>query len=114
MLTSPPEVVRCLITYADWWQPSSASVLKVGAARRQKDLPEGIPHQLLDGIDERSELCRRMQHLREADRHILFLWYVTQLPVDDIAQKVGVSRRQCFRRRAGAIRTIVRLGQPPN
>jgi hypothetical protein len=44
------------------------------------------------------------------DRRLLYLWYVVQLPASRIAQLVGISRRQCFRRRASAIRRIVELG----
>jgi DNA-directed RNA polymerase specialized sigma subunit len=51
-----------------------------------------------------------MQFLRESDRRLLYLWYVVQLSAVDIARALGISRRQCFRRRASAIRRIVELG----
>lgn len=101
-----------LITYTDWWQPITASMIQVGPARRARGFSDGIPPGLLGTLDKRSELCRRMQHVPERDRLLLFLWYVRQLPVEDIARAVGISRRQCFRRRAEAIRTIVKLGEP--
>lgn len=110
-LHSPPEVVRALVTYTDWWQPNSTSILQVGGARRNPNLSDGIPEGLLATLDERTELCRRMLRVRRSDRVILFLWYVRQLAVEDVARAVGISRRQCFRRRAQAIRTIVRLGE---
>lgn len=110
-MTSPPEVVRALVTYTDWWQPRTTSMLQVGAARRNPSLSDGIPEGLLETLDERTELCRRMVHVRRSDRLLLFLWYVRQLAVEDVAKAIGVSRRQCFRRRAQAIRTIVRLGE---
>jgi len=53
-----------------------------------------------------------MAQIADRDRLVLFLWYVRQLPVEDIARSVRLSRRQCFRRRAHAIDTIVKLGQP--
>ena len=53
-----------------------------------------------------------MQQLSEAERSVLFLWYVRQLAVEDIAKELRISRRQCFRRRASAIRKIVELGEP--
>jgi hypothetical protein len=111
-LASPNEVVRSLLTYTDWWQPSSASVFQVGAARRVQGYSDGIPPGLLGTLDERAELCRRMQYIAPRDRLLLFLWYVEQLAVDDIVPLVKISRRQCFRRRAAAIREIVRLGDP--
>jgi DNA-directed RNA polymerase specialized sigma subunit len=48
--------------------------------------------------------------LGDRDRKLLLLWYVKQLAVEDIARALRISRRQCFRRRAHAIRKIVELG----
>jgi DNA-directed RNA polymerase specialized sigma subunit len=111
VLDSPREVVRCLITYPDWWQPSSASVLLVGGARRDKNLKDGLNPGLVETLEERAELSRRMQSLGEPDRNLLFLWYVKQLHVDDVSRILGVSRRQCFRRKAKSIKTIIDLGK---
>jgi DNA-directed RNA polymerase specialized sigma24 family protein len=107
MLASREEVIGSLIRYTDWWQPMTSSVLQVGWARRGTDLTDGIRQGLLDTLDERSELCRRMRGIEEIDRRILFLWYVTQLTAQDIAKEVGISRRQCFRRRARAVRLLL-------
>jgi DNA-directed RNA polymerase specialized sigma subunit len=96
----------------DWWQPATTSLLQVGAARRGSDPAQGFRAGLLDTLDERTELCRRMRHVEDRDRQVLFLWYVKQLAVKDIARAVGISRRQCFRRRAKAIRVLVEAGQP--
>jgi hypothetical protein len=109
---SPREVIRGLVTYTDWWQPSTSSVFQVGPARRAQGYTDGIPPGLLGSIDERAELCARMQQVEARDRLLLFLWYVRQLAVDEIAPIVKLSRRQCFRRRAAAIREIVKLGDP--
>lgn len=106
MLETNREVVRCLITYTDWWQPSTSSVMKVGRARADKNLGDGLNPGLIDTLEERSELCRRMTSISERQRRILFLWYVRQLHVDDIADEVRVSRRHCFRLKADAIRTL--------
>jgi DNA-directed RNA polymerase specialized sigma subunit len=38
---------------------------------------------------------------------------VKELPVEEIAPLLGISRRQCFRRRAQAIRKLIDLGEPP-
>jgi DNA-directed RNA polymerase specialized sigma subunit len=76
--------------------------LQVGPARRKSGFPEGIPAGLLETLDVRAE----------RDRQVLYLWYVVQLPAEDIAKTVRISRRQCFRRRARAIRKIVEFGEP--
>ena len=113
MYDSPAEVIRGLLTYTDWWQPATTSVLQVGLARRSRDLPDGIRDGLLESLGDRAELCRRMQRVGPVDRTILFLWYVRQLSAQDIARAVGISRRQCFRRRARAVRAVIDAGQPP-
>lgn len=109
-LDSSRKVIRCLVTYTDWAQPWSSSVITVGDSRRRAfrtDLRSG----LIESLEERTELCRRMRRLEDRDRRILFLWYVEQLPVSEVAREVGLSRRQCFRRRSKAIETLVCLGQ---
>ena len=100
-----------MITYTDWWQPNTQSVYRIGA-RRDTFASDGIPGGLLDTLCERDELCRRMLRVRESDRRLLWLWYLRQLPVGEIAQEMKIGRRQCFRRRAAAIRRIVELGDP--
>lgn len=112
MLDSPEQVIWCLLTYTDWWQPSTTSVLQVGPARRKSQFPDGIRTGLLETVDVRTELCRRVSQLEERDRELLYLWYLVQLTAGDIGKALGISRRQCFRRRAEAIRTIVELGDP--
>ncbi len=107
-LDSPDLVVRALVTYTDWWQPSSGSVLMI--ARRSGGGHEGFRSGLIESLDVRDELRRRVCLLPERDRQLLFLWYVAQASVQEIARAVGVSRRHCFRVRARAIRTIVELG----
>jgi len=111
MLCTPSEVIRCLVTYTDWWQPSTASVLQVGAARRSSETGDGLHPGVLDSLDERTELCRRVTQLDDRSQRILFLWYVAQLPVREIARLVDLSQRQCHRIRGRAVRRMVELGE---
>jgi DNA-directed RNA polymerase specialized sigma24 family protein len=101
------QVIRCLLTYTDWWQPNTTSVYYVGGPGRDRMFAEGIRPGLLEHLDERSELCQRMQRLTDRDRRLLFLWYLEQRSVDEIAKELKISRRQCFRRRREAIQTII-------
>ena len=112
VLSSPRQVIWALVTYTDWCYPWGTSVLQAGAARRQSTHSDGIPSGVLDSLDERRELRRRMQFVEERDRRLLFLWYVKQLDAQEIAREIGISRRQCFRRRAQAVRKVVELGEP--
>jgi DNA-directed RNA polymerase specialized sigma subunit len=107
MLASREEVIGSLVRYTDWWQPATSSVLQAGRAKRAGGLTDGIRQGLLETLDERAELSRRMQRIDDTDRRILFLWYVRQLQAQDISREVGISRRQCFRRRARALRVLV-------
>ncbi len=110
LLASPEDVVRCLLTYTDWWQPATSSILQAGAARRHGN-GDGIRAGLLETLDERTELCHRVALLKDQDRRLLFLWYVQLAETIAIARALGISLRQCFRRRASAIRAIVELGE---
>lgn len=110
MFDSPQEVAWCLTTYSDWWQPSTSSVMQVGPARRSSEHGDGLHPGVVETLDERVELSRRIALLSERDRGILFRWYVLHQHVDDIAGALRISRRQCFRRRAAALRAIVELG----
>jgi len=112
VLSSPQEVIHSLLCYTDWWQPATTSILRVAGARRSRDIAEGIPLGLLATLDERTELCRRMQNLGDRDRYLLFLWYVKQLSAQDIGRALAISRRQVFRRRANAVRKVIELGEP--
>ena len=106
MFASTDDVIRALLTYTDWWQPSTGSILQVGNARRDANAGDGLRSGLVETIDGRTELCRRMELLAERERQILFLWYVRQLPAHEIARELGISRRQCFRLRSRAVQGL--------
>jgi DNA-directed RNA polymerase specialized sigma24 family protein len=99
-------LIATLIRYTDAWQPSTASFYQVGAARRGPSHSDGIRPGLLETLDDRTELCRRMGELTERERHVLFLWYVRQLSAIEIAKELRISRRQCFRIRSAALRRL--------
>ena len=100
-------MVRSLLTYTDAWQPSTSSIYQLAGAGRDRRLEDGIRAGLLERLDERSELCRRMHELPDRDRQVLILWYVRHLSAEEIAAELGISRRQCFRRRALSIQALI-------
>jgi len=110
VLDSHAEVVRALLTYTDWWQPTTASIYRVG--KRGGYAGDGIRQGLFDSLPVHDELSRRMQEVPERDRHLLCLWYLKQLSAQEIARELRISRRQCFRRRAAAVQLLVDLGDP--
>jgi DNA-directed RNA polymerase specialized sigma subunit len=112
LLNSPAQVIRCLVTYPDWWQPLTSSFYKVVSIKRRGAANQGFREGLVESLDERTELCRRMHLLDKSDRFLLYLWYVRQAPVNEVSKESGLSRRQCFRRRASAIRTLAEAAEP--
>jgi DNA-directed RNA polymerase specialized sigma24 family protein len=110
VLETPEDVIRALVTYTDWWQPVTGSVVRTG--RRHGQAGDGIHPGLLGSLDLREELCRRMLLIEDRDRELLYLWYVRQLEALEIAKILRISRRQCFRRRAAAIRAIADPEEP--
>ena len=104
MFPTVREVIKSLVLYTDWWQPRPTSVLQVG---RRRGFDDGIREGHLDSLAVRAELRRRVLELSERDRTILFLWYLRELPAHEIAREVGISRRQCFRRRSAALAALV-------
>jgi hypothetical protein len=111
VLSTPNQVVWALLTYTDWWQPNTASVYRIGR-RRGSITSDGIRRGLVETLSEREELCRRMETLDDTSRRLLYLWYLRQLPAHEIARELKLGRRQCFRRRAAAVRAIVDAGDP--
>ena len=111
MLDSEPEVIRCLVTYTDWWQPRTTSILEIPPTGQFRHRPNTFRQGFVEHLDERNELVWRMSWLEEVERKLLFLFYVTHLPAAEIASAVGLSTRQCFRRRRHALETLVALGE---
>jgi DNA-directed RNA polymerase specialized sigma subunit len=111
VLGTPNDVIRCLVTYTDWWQPVTTSVLQIAASGRKRDAPDGLRPGLVEHLEERTELCRRMEQLKARERLLLYLWYVKEAEIPQIARRVGVSQRHVFRVRAAAVKKIVDLGE---
>lgn len=114
MLETNQAVIRCLSTWTDWWQPTSSSIVSLDARRPSLDQTRDPFRQgLLESIDERTELRWRLDHLEAVDREILYRFYVLMSPAEQVAEDVGLSTRQCFRRRNAAVRALAALAEPP-
>jgi DNA-directed RNA polymerase specialized sigma24 family protein len=99
-------LIATLIRYTDPWQPTTSSFYQVGAARRGPSQSDGIRPGVVETLDDRTDLCRRMATLSDRERQVLFLWYVRQLSALEIAKELRISRRQCFRIRSAALRAL--------
>ena len=65
MLSTPSQVVWALITYTDWWQPSTASVYQVGN-RGGRFASDGIHGRLARLASRARRALPRMQRGRRA------------------------------------------------
>ena len=113
VLETSAEVRRCLERSGDWYQPQTTSLLRIGGCPGAKASSEAFGEGFVEGMDERTELWRRLLCLEPRDREILFLWHVAGLTPAEVALRVGVSRRTCFRRRSAALEEVVRQGETP-
>lgn len=111
MLDTPAQVVGCLITYTDWWQPPTGSVLEVPRTRGRYEPARTFRPGFVEELDQRAELRRRVAFLEQVDRRILYLYYVENRRPRDISLAVGLSTRQCTRRRKAAVDFLVEVGQ---
>jgi DNA-directed RNA polymerase specialized sigma24 family protein len=104
------QIIRALARTRHAVDPRTGSIIFVGGAKSgNKDPFSGA---FLAGIEERSELVRRLRLIEPRDRMLLFLWYVEGLPVTTIAQRLGISRVHCYRLRKRAFQQMTTLGVP--
>jgi DNA-directed RNA polymerase specialized sigma24 family protein len=109
MLDSFASVERALGRYTDALQPPSGSISAVPSARSSGDRFPFHPA-LLDGLEERAELRRRMTWLPDGEAVVLVRWYIEGARPDAIARHVGCSVRHVYRCRAAAIERLVAMG----
>ena len=110
MLTTFTDVERALVRYTDAFQPRTASVAALGGGRGSGP-GEPFHPALIEDMDVRSELARRMAWLDREEAVILFRWYVEGAKPTVIAAGLGRSLRHVYRRRVSGIEAIVALGR---
>jgi hypothetical protein len=110
MLATYPSVERALSHYTDCFQPRTGSVTTLGGG---KGSGSGNPFHpsLLEGLEERTELRRRMAWLDGEEAVVLVRWYVEGAKPEVIAKSLGRSLRHVYRRRSSAIEALVALGR---
>jgi hypothetical protein len=108
MLDTFATVERALARYTDAFQPRTSSVSSLSRGSGGDHFP--FHPSLLDGMDDRAELRRRMQWLDAEECLILVRWYVEGARPEVIAGALRRSVRHVYRRRVSAIERIVALG----
>ncbi|MFN2613490.1 MAG: sigma factor-like helix-turn-helix DNA-binding protein [Actinomycetota bacterium] len=102
MFGSVDQVVKALKAYRDYYHPKSSSVLI--ASRKTTDVDaDPFRRGFLDSLNERTELLHRLAALDERERAVLMMWYVLDLPVRAICEKLSLSRTHCYRVRDRAL-----------
>lgn len=105
MFETPQAVVAALRRYRDAFDVASGSIVLTRSGRYG---PSSDPFRagFLERLDERQELVRRMRALRARERQLLVLWYVADLKVTQIADRLGFSRVHCYRLRDKALKAL--------
>ena len=110
MLATYASVGKALTHYTDCVQPRTGSVTDLSRGGSAGFGPPLHPA-LLDDLDERAELRRRMAWLASEEAVVLFRWYVEGAKPEVIAQGLGRSLRHVYRRRNSGVATLVALGR---
>ena len=110
MLATYASVEYALTHYTDCFQPRTGSVTSLGGG---KSAGTGHPfhHALLEDLEERTELGRRMAWLEREEAVVLLRWYVEGARPEVIAAGLARSLRHVYRRRMSAIEALVALGR---
>ena len=104
------QIIRALAHTRQAVDPRTGSIIFLsGAKSGNKDPFSGA---FLAGIEERSELVRRLRLIEPRERLLLFLWYVEGLPVTTIAERLGISRVHCYRLRKRAFEQMTKPDVP--
>jgi hypothetical protein len=108
-------VERALSRYTDCLQPRTGSVTALGGAggRSGGSGGSGSPFHpaLLEDLEEREELRRRIAWLSDEEALVIFRWYIEGAKPEAIAAGLGRSPRHVYRRRSSAVAAIVALGR---
>jgi DNA-directed RNA polymerase specialized sigma24 family protein len=110
MLDCFSSVERALTRYTDPLQPRSGSVSVVPSTKPSGDRFPFHPA-LLDGLEERTELRRRMAWLGAEEATVLVRWYIEGARPEKIAGDLGRSVRHVYRYRVAGIERLVSLGR---
>jgi len=102
MFESIGQVVKALKAYRDYYEPKSSSVLLASNKTTDVDA-DPFRRGFLDSVDLRAELLHRLSALDERERAVLMQWYILDLPVRAVCERLSLSRSHCYRLRDRAL-----------
>jgi DNA-directed RNA polymerase specialized sigma24 family protein len=109
MLDTFESVERALRHYSDALQASSSSIMTCSSSGSSGADRFPFHPALLDSLEERTELRRRMVWLEPEEREVLVGWYVSGLGPHAVASAMGRSVRHVYRLRRSAIDYLVSM-----
>lgn len=102
-------VVAGLKTFQDFYGSRSSSVLTPGKGSMDIDA-DPFRRGFLNALEHRTELLKRLATLDERERAVVTLWYVADLPVREICERLALSRSHFYRIRDRALKTMTASG----
>lgn len=105
MLDTVGGVVTALKTFRDYGSPKSSSVIGFGRGNIDIDA-DPFRRGFLAALETRTELLKRLATLDERERAVVTLWYVADLPVREICERMKLSRSHAYRIRDRALETM--------
>lgn len=111
MLDTFGSVERALRRYTDPLQPRTGSCTAIPRSGGSSGSGAVFHPALLDDLEERTELRRRMAWLGREEAVVLFRWYVEGAKPQAIADGLGRSLRHVYRRRIAGIESLLALGR---
>lgn len=106
MFQTVGQVVGALKAFREHYHPKSSGILLVSNKTTDVDA-DPFRRGFLDTVDLRSQLLRRLALLDERERAVLMLWYVMDLPVRTVCEKLSLSRSHCYRLRDRALVAMI-------
>ncbi|GAC1413182.1 MAG: hypothetical protein NVSMB57_08710 [Actinomycetota bacterium] len=101
-------VVTALKTFRDYYSPRSSSVMMTGNRNTDIDA-DPFRRGFLNALESRTELLKRLATLDERERAVVTLWYVADLPVREICERLALSRSHLYRIRDRALKTMTAI-----
>jgi DNA-directed RNA polymerase specialized sigma subunit len=102
MFQTVGQTVKALKAFRDYYDPRSSSVLIASNKTTDVDA-DPFRRGFLDTVDMRTELLHRLSNLDERERAVLMQWYILDLPVRAICERLNLSRSHCYRLRDRAL-----------
>lgn len=105
MLNTVGGVVTALKIFQDFYSPKTSSV--IGGSRSNIDIDaDPFRRGFLNALEDRTELLKRLASLDERERAVVTLWYVADLPVREICERMALSRSHAYRIRDKALKLM--------